>query len=279
MPAQKSNLAGCDSIVTLNLTILNSTSTTISDTACDSYVSPSGNYTYTGSGTYSDTIPNMAGCDSIISIDLIVNNSSLDSIVVSACGSYTSPSGNSTYTTSGTYLDIMQNVSDCDSIIQISLTIITVDIAVWVSTSTLSSNNSGASYQWIDCNNGNASISGENNQTFNATSSGLYAVIIADSGCIDTSDCYELKLTSVLENANPAIQIYPNPAADEIYVTGLENSDHSISIYDAAGKLILKHQLEKKRQILNIKSLGPGIYILEIRDSSGLLARRRFSKS
>ncbi|GAB4252024.1 MAG: hypothetical protein Kow0079_06470 [Vicingaceae bacterium] len=50
------------------------TSSTISPTACNSYTSPSGNYTWTTSGTYMDTIPNAAGCDSIITIQLTISN-------------------------------------------------------------------------------------------------------------------------------------------------------------------------------------------------------------
>lgn len=41
--------------------------------ACEEYVSPSGNYTWNGSGVYQDTIPNSSGIDSIFTIHLIVH--------------------------------------------------------------------------------------------------------------------------------------------------------------------------------------------------------------
>lgn len=50
------------------------TSSTISPTVCDTYTSPSGNYTHTSSNTFNDTIPNTAGCDSVITINLTVNS-------------------------------------------------------------------------------------------------------------------------------------------------------------------------------------------------------------
>lgn len=52
-----------------------------------------------------------------------VPGASLNRIAVSACGSYTVPSGNMTYTTSGIYIDSLTNVSGCDSLLEIDLTI------------------------------------------------------------------------------------------------------------------------------------------------------------
>ena len=46
---------------------------TITEEACISYTSPSGNYAWTESGIYTDTVPNADGCDSIITINLTVN--------------------------------------------------------------------------------------------------------------------------------------------------------------------------------------------------------------
>ena len=42
--------------------------------ACESLISPSGHYTWEQTGTYTDTIPNAAGCDSIITIHLTVTH-------------------------------------------------------------------------------------------------------------------------------------------------------------------------------------------------------------
>ncbi len=118
-----SNAAGCDSVITVNLTINESTSSTISATVCDSYESPSGNYVWTSSGTYQDTIANAAGCDSVITIDLTINESTSSTITETACNSYESPSGNYVWTSSGTYQDTIANAAGCDSVITINLTI------------------------------------------------------------------------------------------------------------------------------------------------------------
>lgn len=61
----------CDSLYTLVLTINESTSSSITDTVIDTYTAPSGTI-YTSSGIYTDVIPNAAGCDSTITINLTV---------------------------------------------------------------------------------------------------------------------------------------------------------------------------------------------------------------
>lgn len=50
------------------------TSSTNDIEACDSLISPSGNYVWTVSDIYMDTIPNIAGCDSIMTIHLTVTS-------------------------------------------------------------------------------------------------------------------------------------------------------------------------------------------------------------
>ena len=65
------NALGCDSIITLSLTINTTSSTVMNETACETYVF--NNQTLTQSGTYYDTLVNTLGCDSIITLSLTIN--------------------------------------------------------------------------------------------------------------------------------------------------------------------------------------------------------------
>jgi hypothetical protein len=49
------------------------TTTTINLSACNNYTSPSGNYIWSSSGVYTDTILNAGGCDSVITFNLTVD--------------------------------------------------------------------------------------------------------------------------------------------------------------------------------------------------------------
>lgn len=118
-----SNSNGCDSVLNITLTIHNSSSNIASATVCDSYISPSGKYTWTTSGIYVDTVKGFWGCDSIVVITLTVNNSTKDSIGVTACDSYMGPSGKYTWTTSGIYMDTIPNAIGCDSVVTVNLTV------------------------------------------------------------------------------------------------------------------------------------------------------------
>ncbi|NOQ74610.1 MAG: T9SS type A sorting domain-containing protein [Crocinitomix sp.] len=119
------NMAGCDSVLTYDLTIVNATEASSEETACDSLLSPSGLYTWTETGVYMDTLTNEAGCDSVITVDLTIVNATLSYIEETACDSFESPSGMFTWTTTGVYMDTLTNEAGCDSIIVVDLTIVT----------------------------------------------------------------------------------------------------------------------------------------------------------
>jgi len=51
---------------------------------------------------------------------------------------------------------------------------------------------SGASYQWLDCNNGFAVLPGDTTQSYTPAVSGNYAVIVTQGVCSDTSDCIDI---------------------------------------------------------------------------------------
>ena len=67
---------GCDSIVTTNLTVNPTFSIVFSDTICSGQSVIVGSNIYDSTGVYFDTLTTVNGCDSIIVIDLFVQNSS-----------------------------------------------------------------------------------------------------------------------------------------------------------------------------------------------------------
>ena len=64
--------AGCDSIITLNVTILQPTYGTDVQTVCDSLTWIDGITYYSNNTTATHIIPNVAGCDSIITLNLTI---------------------------------------------------------------------------------------------------------------------------------------------------------------------------------------------------------------
>ena len=64
---------GCDSIVTMDITIHNTLNTFEVQSACNEYLW-NGNI-YTSTGTYIDTLQTIHGCDSIMYLNLTINYS------------------------------------------------------------------------------------------------------------------------------------------------------------------------------------------------------------
>jgi hypothetical protein len=82
------------------------------------------NQTYTTSGTYVQTLfnANAAGCDSIINLNLTINNASTSTLNITNCGPYIL--NNQTYSVSGSYTQLTQNAAGCDSTITLNLNIL-----------------------------------------------------------------------------------------------------------------------------------------------------------
>ncbi|MFY0643477.1 MAG: T9SS type A sorting domain-containing protein [Bacteroidia bacterium] len=117
------NHLGCDSIIRVDLLIVEDSEDSISLKVCDSLRSPSTKYLWTSTGTYFDTVVNHLGCDSIIRVDLLILEDSEDSISLKVCDSLRSPSSKYLWTTTGTYFDTIANHLGCDSVITIDLNV------------------------------------------------------------------------------------------------------------------------------------------------------------
>ncbi|MBR6067109.1 MAG: hypothetical protein IKP45_04850 [Bacteroidales bacterium] len=118
------NAAGCDSVVTLQLTINHSNTGIDEQTACESYIWIDG-ITYTESTNEPTfTLTNAVGCDSVVTLHLTINHSNTGIDEQTACDSYTWIDG-VTYTTSTNEPTFtLTNVAGCDSVVTLHLTMV-----------------------------------------------------------------------------------------------------------------------------------------------------------
>lgn len=108
--------SGCDSVRTLQLTVLPQRIQNITQTICDGQ-----NYmNYTRTGNYSDTFKTGDGCDSIRNLQLTVLAKLTSNIRQSICEGQTY----SGYGVAGRYLDTFRTARGCDSIRTLDLTIV-----------------------------------------------------------------------------------------------------------------------------------------------------------
>ena len=224
------------------------TGSSIVETSCGVYTAPSGS-THTTSGLFYDIIPNAAGCDSVITIDLTVLEPTSSTITADACDSYLSPAGN-VYSSTGTYYDTITNQAGCDSIITIDLTINSINTNVLNFDPQLTADVFVADYQWLDCDNGFAPISGATNQSYTATANGNYAVEITLNGCTDTSACIAVMTVGVEEHDLTNLSVYPNPASDKVTIDlGTKYSSIEVTLINALGQELSTTKLKNASSI------------------------------
>jgi hypothetical protein len=114
--------SGCIGSDTVSVVVLEPTFSTQTETACNLYTWIDGITYSTSNNTAIFNLVNSVGCDSVVTLNLTINNSSVGSQIESALDSYTWPLNNQTYSQSGTYTDTIPNAAGCDSIVTLNLT-------------------------------------------------------------------------------------------------------------------------------------------------------------
>jgi subtilisin family serine protease len=218
-------------------------------------------------GIYTDTFSVSKNCDSISICSLIIGNQTVSSLTESACNRLLW--NNKTYSKSGIYFDTIPNMQGCDSIITLTLDIISLDSTLRKSGDTIFANQSGAAYQWLDCNKNFEQITGEGKQYFVLKKSGTYAARISKNICSITSGCLNAIKTNILNlEKNDFIQIFPNPTNGIFTVETSLNNHVDYEIFDLTGKLILKGYLSENSNEIDISEKEMGIYLLKINGQS-----------
>ena len=113
------NAAGCDSVVTLNLTINASSTGDTSAVACNYFVWHG--QAYAQSGDYTYTTENVIGCDSVVTLHLTINNQITATVDSTVCTNINWNGAD--YYTSGSYVAHLTSVDGCDSVVTLNLTV------------------------------------------------------------------------------------------------------------------------------------------------------------
>ncbi len=129
---------------------------------------------------------------------------------------------------------------------------------------TLMADLDNASYQWLDCNNGNSILVGETSQSITLSNNGSYAVIVSEMNCMDTSACFVVDNLSLAEKGTNEITIYPNPTGQVLHIDAshLTNKVNAVEVQNMLGQRMLDVSGNFKE--MNVSGLPPGVYILQL---------------
>jgi hypothetical protein len=257
------NVNGCDSVVTTAIVIKYSSGSIETVTGCDS-VSFNGTMYY-ADNTVINVLTNAVGCDSVVTTTIVVNQSAQTFKSETGCDSVV-VNGISYYATN-MYTQNLTTINGCDSTLTINVTINSADTTVMMMGSTLMATATSATFQWVDCNNSNLPISGENSSTFSPLLDGNYAVEVTQNGCTSLSSCYTV-LSSGISNDNlTSLNLYPNPTNGKVSVIlGQMQKEVNIEVTDVTGRILIVQQYSNTTEInLSLENYSSGIYFIKVK--------------
>jgi plastocyanin len=269
----------------LYVTLLEPTTSSITEVNCDSYTAPDGQ-TYTSTGNYTAVIPNAEGCDSTINIDLTITNSNSSSETVTECDSYTWATNGQTYTQSGQYTEVLPNQDGCDSTITLNLTIETVDITTQpVDQNVVVGNNaqftvvtsaSNPTYQWqMDDGTGWSNLS--NAGQFSGTDTDvltisnvqlnqnnfMYRCVVTSGNCETISSVARLTIqdnVGLEDLTKQGFTVFPNPTTNSFTITSEKVINSNFRIMDGQGREVLTGTMNGQEHTMDISKLSKGVY-------------------
>ncbi|SFT47545.1 Por secretion system C-terminal sorting domain-containing protein [Lishizhenia tianjinensis] len=272
------NVLGCDSVITLDLTINLDYTITDNISACDSYTWPVNGMTYTTSGTHTESFTSAGGCDSIRKLNLTMNSSTTSTQTEVACASYTWPADGMTYTTSGQYTATLQTVAGCDSVVTLDLTIDNVDNGVTFDypngTFVADETDPNATFQWLYCIN-MSFVTNQTANTFTPQGNGDYALQVTNGVCVDTSACFSINNVGVETENGTAFNVYPNPTTGAFNVSFNEANEGTVVITDLQGKVVSTTTFEATTSlVLDLSNAPKGVYFVTVNGKKGTAVER-----
>lgn len=117
-------ITGCDSIYTVNLSVVDNYEQTLDVQMCEGETYILGSQVITKTGTYAEPFKSVEGCDSTVTVNVTVNPVYNQTVEVSICQGSSYEIDGQTYTKPGLYPVFYSSVTGCDSIVTYNLKVL-----------------------------------------------------------------------------------------------------------------------------------------------------------
>lgn len=254
------------------ITELDEIHSNISASICSGESFQIGTNNYAESGQYIDTLISVAGCDSIVFLDLHVSAFDIDTLFAEICDGESYEYYGDQFMQEGSYPHTFQSSDGCDSLelwlfLDVLETPYVPDIQFAGDTLYSSADNN----QWYL---NDELIEGATNQSYVIDTSGNYHVVaFNDSGCSASSEVYALTFSSVPDQEYSEFKclVYPNPN-NGLFTLKVVNNKHTgvatIQLFTVDGKQVNAQDFEINKAVnekqLEYHHLIPGIYYLQL---------------
>lgn len=237
--------------------------------------------TYTAAGTYTVSLiaTNSFGNDTYTS-SITVGAPTSSSQTLSICDGENVVVGTSTYTTGGTYSDVLVNAAGCDSTVTTNLTVNTLPTVNAGTDQTLCSYGSSISLTGTP-SGGTYSGTGVTGGNFDPTVGvGTYSITYdyTDGNNCSTQDIVTMTVdacTGINEEVLPGVFLFPNPNKGDFTLTGIETGT-TYEVFDAQGKLILSSTVTSTNEEVKLPEVEAGSYFMTTTNKEGVKGSIQF---
>ena len=245
--------------------------------------------TYTSNATRFDTLTASNLCDSIVfsNNEFIAPSVGYQTFVI--CSGDSVQVMNSTYYSSGTYIDTVYQIGYCDSLVSTEVIVLPstpVNIfATGLNTNVICLGDTITltapgflSYYWYKVANF-VSLLPTYTDVPNETTT--YSLTAVDSNLCVSSGQIEIIVDSCVSNINTLetrdLEIFPNPTSDEINIL-LENID-KVDVFNVLGERMITKSFDQNANStkLSLGAFKKGTYFINIRSKSGKVYSRKIS--
>lgn len=277
------SIHGCDSTVTMHLTIADVVTNEWSHQTCeDSFTWNDSVYTTTGD--YEQTLTSIDGCDSIVTLHLTFSDALEVDIDTIACGSLWW--NGIEYTESGNYEQPFITPDGCDSLVRMNLAVlplpdpvseITGLQEVYVSTDiffgqyhySIDSVASATHYEWILVG-ADWPMDTTGTQCTLQITSACTATLIARAwnrcGYTEQEIHIHAGFFDLPDDMAFPVALYPNPAHDKVFIE--TEGDMKVRLFNLLGQCLIAEE-GNDRMVWSLTHLPPAIYFVEVTTKQG----------